>query len=191
MVGGWPAGPAGRAIRWLRRGADLVARAAWDRRDDEGAKAFAAFEEYRDAGPLRTLAAVATALAKSSALIGRWCSRYDWHARAAVFDARISAKVAARSIEDHAAIRIRQAREARRWQELALRSLDAPLDPDAKPMHPATAARIWEMATKGERDAAGIAAKTEVQEDVRIVFGYDDRAELPVVEPEEPTDDDD
>jgi hypothetical protein len=47
----------------------------------ESAKAFAAFREYLDLGPQRSLAAVGKKLGKSQGLMERWSSKFDWPAR--------------------------------------------------------------------------------------------------------------
>jgi len=47
----------------------------------ESAKAFAAFAEYLNQGPERSLAAVAQKFAKSKPLVKRWSARFDWGGR--------------------------------------------------------------------------------------------------------------
>lgn len=67
----------------------------WDRRDNESAKAFSAFEIYRAMGPNeRSLDAVSQKLAKSTDLLKRWSSRHEWVKRVTAFDDSV-AKVAA------------------------------------------------------------------------------------------------
>lgn len=153
-----------------------MTRAAWDRRDDEGAKAYAAFELYRDLMGPRTIAAVAAKCQKSVSLLNRWSQRYEWPARAAAFDAQVSARVAAQSIEDHAAIRLRIAKDARDWQEFSIEARGA-TDPGR--VDPRSAAAIWKAAVDAEFKAAGIADKSEVDTSVRIEFGYDDGPSVP------------
>jgi hypothetical protein len=56
------------------------------RRKGEGAKAFTAFQLYRDMGPQRSLARVGQQLGKSTTLMERWSRRWDWVPRAAAWD---------------------------------------------------------------------------------------------------------
>jgi hypothetical protein len=56
----------------------------------ESAKAFAAFREYLDMGPERSMAAVAKKLAKSEQLIRRWGFKYDWTARVKAYSAHMA-----------------------------------------------------------------------------------------------------
>lgn len=59
----------------------------WDRRDNETAKAYAAFLEYRNLGVQRSLSAVSQKLNKSIMVLARWSSPNDWVARAEAWDA--------------------------------------------------------------------------------------------------------
>lgn len=64
-----------------------MATKAWERRDDEGAKAFDAFTRYLGlpAGD-RSLAAVGQSLGKSTPLMERWSARYGWVERVRAWD---------------------------------------------------------------------------------------------------------
>lgn len=67
----------------------------WDRRDNESAKAFSAFEIYRAMGPSeRSLDAVRQEAGKNPRLIERWSQRHEWVKRVTAFDDSV-AKVAA------------------------------------------------------------------------------------------------
>lgn len=70
----------------------MAARQAWDRLDDESTKAYEAFAVYRDLGVNRRLDDVAAKLNKSTTIMGRWSSQYDWVNRAAAYDDYIEAK---------------------------------------------------------------------------------------------------
>lgn len=58
----------------------------WERMERESAKAFAAFCQFRDLGPDRTLRKVAEMLGKSEQLMQRWSKKFNWHNRALDFD---------------------------------------------------------------------------------------------------------
>src|SRR5712691_12687320 len=65
------------------------APALWDPQPGESAQAFAAFVEYRDLGPERSIDAVVQKLDKSRTLIGRWSGRWRWVKRARAYDAHL------------------------------------------------------------------------------------------------------
>ncbi len=59
----------------------------WTKRPDESAKAFAAFQAYRDQPPMeRSLRRVADALARSHQLIAGWSSKHAWVSRVTAWD---------------------------------------------------------------------------------------------------------
>ncbi len=63
---------------------------AWDCQPEEGPKPWAAFCVYRDMDPAtRSLSRVAKELGKSTALIGRWSSRWRWVGRVRAWDSEI------------------------------------------------------------------------------------------------------
>ncbi len=60
---------------------------SWQQQPGESAKAFGAFVLYRNMEPReRSLQRVASELTKSSSLIRRWSSRWDWQTRVARWD---------------------------------------------------------------------------------------------------------
>jgi hypothetical protein len=97
---------------------------AWERRDDESSKAFAAFSLYRDLGPARSLRAVAEALYGVRARYGvrtveKWSSRFDWQDRVRALDAR-DEMIRRVAIEEHLKTKAadfaeRQVRLRERW----------------------------------------------------------------------------
>lgn len=69
----------------------------WEPRSTESMPAYAAFAEYRDLGPERSLDQVGKRLGKSQALMERWSSLNSWVSRAKEFDSHLdSIRVAAR-----------------------------------------------------------------------------------------------
>lgn len=53
----------------------------FEQKPDESAKAFAAFSEYLNMGPQRSLEAVGRKVGKSKALMERWSKRHNWVSR--------------------------------------------------------------------------------------------------------------
>lgn len=58
----------------------------WDRLANESDKAYQAFSAYRDMGSSRSLTRVAEQLQKSTTILGRWSSQFDWVRRTQEFD---------------------------------------------------------------------------------------------------------
>lgn len=61
-------------------------RLPWERRGNEGARAYEAFARYRDLGPARSVAKAARDLGKSSRTLEDWSSKNDWVERAELYD---------------------------------------------------------------------------------------------------------
>jgi hypothetical protein len=59
---------------------------SWDRQKGETARAFAAFSEYRNLGPERSIEQVSQILSKSVQFLKRWSARWSWVERSALFD---------------------------------------------------------------------------------------------------------
>lgn len=70
----------------------------FEKQPRESEKAFAAFRAYLEMGPQRSIRDVARKLGKSSTLMGRWSSKYDWPSRVATYGAHL-AEVERRAIE--------------------------------------------------------------------------------------------
>ena len=94
----------------------------FEQQPKESAKAFAAFKAYLDMGAERSLEAVAQKFSKSSRLLKRWSSKYDWQARVKAHAAHLS-EVERQAIERVAvekAVEWQQTHEAIRrtaWRE--------------------------------------------------------------------------
>lgn len=80
-----------------------MATKEWERQPDESVKAYEAFSVYRDLGVKRRLDDVATKLSKSTTIMGRWSSQYNWIARVTAYDDYIDRE--ARKKLDREAIR--------------------------------------------------------------------------------------
>lgn len=151
--------------------------APWDMRPDESAKAYQAFAVYRDAGPNRSLADTGQKLGKNLTTLGQWSVKYAWPDRARAFDAEAARRAAAKSLNDHAEVRARQAQLGRLLQAKGADRM-AKLDP--LELAPAEAIRAVDMGAKIERDALGLAVRHEHTGaeggpiTTRIVIEYDD-----------------
>ncbi|KAB2328944.1 hypothetical protein F7731_23615 [Cytobacillus depressus] len=60
--------------------------APYERREGESAKAFEAFVKYRNMGIERSLTKVSQELGKSTTLLSRWSSQWDWVERVKAYD---------------------------------------------------------------------------------------------------------
>lgn len=133
---------------------------AWDRRETESAKAFAAFALYRDMAAGRSIERVAETLQKDHTFLRRWSARHEWVARAAAYDTEVARRASAKAIESDADALARQIEDARLMQiEARARFVEAATD--ASDMSRAEAARVWAMAAKEEREARRLPAKVE------------------------------
>lgn len=125
----------------------------------ETSLAYQAFEVYRDMGPGRTLARVSAVLGKSEAFLSRWSFRNGWVSRAEAFDAEAARIASAKSLNDHAEVRARQAELGRVLQAKGAERM-AKMDP--LELSATEAIKATEAGAKIERDALGIGARVEV-----------------------------
>lgn len=130
----------------------------WNMRPGETAKAYQAFEVYRDMGPDRSLERVGQALAKTRQSLDGWSTRFEWQARVRAFDEAAAAKAAEKALEDAASVRARQAAHAKAIQLRAMQKI-ATMDPGDMSMAEAT--RAWQVGAEAERKALGIAEVVE------------------------------
>ena len=66
------------------------AKMPFEQLPNESAKAFAAFREYIELGPQRSLAAVGQKLGKSKAVMERWAAKFDWTGRVQAHGAHLA-----------------------------------------------------------------------------------------------------
>lgn len=125
----------------------------WNMRPDETAKAYQAFEVYRDMGAGRSTAKVGQVLGKSKDLMDRWSGRFDWVARAHAADEAAAAKRAEGAIESAADVLERQAKHAKVLQLRAMQKFAAVAPED---MTVAEATRAWQVGAEAERKAMRI-----------------------------------
>lgn len=72
----------------------------WERQKGETEKAYEAFVLFRDAGPGRTLIAVARELHKSYTLIRRWNDTWNWSERVRLYDVDVEKAARAQAVKD-------------------------------------------------------------------------------------------
>ena len=147
----------------------------WERQNDEGSKAYAAFCVYRDLGPERSLEKVRQNLDKprTRKWLGDWSVKYNWVERAQAYDDYIERKkreekekAILEMAERHAKLAMAfQQRVAQRLQEI-----------DPAELSPADMARWLDIATRLERLSRGEPTeigKQEMQGQVTQRYEYD------------------
>ena len=96
----------------------------WEQQDNETATAFAAFVIYRDLGlGIRSTGKVSQELGKSTALIHRWSSRWNWVSRCRVYDQELDRLIRERHMSELYQARDRHALLAWEVQEKVLERL--------------------------------------------------------------------
>lgn len=127
-------------------------REPWEKQKGESAKAFEAFQLFRDMGPARTVQAVARQLGKSASLLYRWKGEWEWQERVEKYD----------NEQDRLArIRHNERIEAMREKHLSVsdmiykKVLEALQTIKGKKLTPYQMARLVEVFTKLERVSLG------------------------------------
>lgn len=131
----------------------------WNMRPDESAKAYQAFEVYRDYGPDRSLTRLSRDHGKSIATVTEWSTRHDWQARVRAFDEYVASRAADKAVESAASIRARQAKHAQAIQLRAMQKF-AVATPDDMSIGEAT--RAFQVGAEVERKVMGIDEKVLV-----------------------------
>ncbi len=134
------------------------ARDPWQIVPEESARAFAAFESYRDMGPERSLAKLSAIIGKNVGSLQSWSARHAWQERCRAFDARAADLAAALALEDAATVRARQAKDARAMQAKAIAKIEAS---GSNELSIREATDLWRAGAEAERKALGIADKLE------------------------------
>ena len=175
----------------------------FEQQPGESNKAFAAFSVYLSEGPQRAIESVARKLQKSTAIIGRWSSRWKWNERASAHAGHLAtvereaAEALARSKSAEWLTRQQKLRE-REWEmhekciAAAERGLKTFMEREKAFASLADIARILEVASKLGRMASGLATESvehsgevnvnfraEVAAAVRKVYG--DPVEVEVI----------
>lgn len=134
----------------------------YDPRGDETAAAFRAFAIYRNLGPGRTVAQVAKLLERNPSNLEKWCTRHDWVARAAAFDAVAEVAAADEVLEREITVRVRQAKFARVLQQRAVETLAGTKANPKTPLTNREAIHAFRVGVEAERRALGMADRIEL-----------------------------
>lgn len=139
----------------------MAAKHPWGMRPGETAKAYQAFEVYRDLGPERSLEKACRQLTTGSPLevLKQWSTRHDWQARVRAFDEFVASRAADKAVETAASIRARQAKHA---QAMQLRAMQKFAVAGPEDMSVAEATRAFQVGAEVERKVMGIDEKVIV-----------------------------
>lgn len=106
---------------------------SWERLPGESAKAFEAFDRYCKLGEERSIRKVAQKLNKSTQLLGRWSSQWDWVNRSRDYDNEIKREEIREQKKAYRAMQQRQIAIAVKMQKTALEALKKLSVEDMKP----------------------------------------------------------
>jgi len=123
----WPAGGRGRSGERTERmsggavggASSCEGQAPWERRLEEGPKAYAAFRVFLELGANRSFVAAARQLGKSESLLRRWADRHGWRERAWQYDLSRDREAEALARQELAETMKRQLQDAEHFQNLA------------------------------------------------------------------------
>jgi hypothetical protein len=124
---------------------EATERTAWDRLPTETTRAYAAFREYRDLGPRRTLSGLASVTARNART---WSRRHHWTARATAWDDEVARVEDLDRLDALRTMHGNHSRAARVLQQFALSALQGL---DAETVSAADVARLFELGAKLER----------------------------------------
>lgn len=122
----------------------------------ETARAYQAFEAYRDMGVERSLEKVASGdngVTSGLPVLRNWSAAHDWVARVRAFDEYVASRAADKAVESAASIRARQAKHAQAIQLRAMQKF-AVATPDDMSIGEAT--RAFQVGAEVERKVMGI-----------------------------------
>lgn len=134
----------------------------WERQPDEGVKPWEAFVIYRDMGPDRSIRKVAQQLKKSSTIIGRWSSEWDWQERVAAWEGEQDRLARADQVKKIAEMRRLQAQRGAKMQEKAMEALE---QMEIEKLSPADVVRLMAEGAKLERLGRGDVGEVIEQRD--------------------------
>ena len=101
-----------------------IAEKPWERQKGESSQAFEAFSLYLKMGEKRSLRSLAQRLGKSSALMNRWSSRWNWQERLRAYENDLRRQEIEADRKDRKAMRERQIKTAMLMQKKADEALD-------------------------------------------------------------------
>ena len=101
-----------------------IAEKPWERQKGESSQAFEAFSLYLKMGEKRSLRSLAQRLGKSSALMNRWSSAWNWQERIRAYENDLRRQEIEADRKDRKAMRERQIKTAMLMQKKAVEALD-------------------------------------------------------------------
>ncbi|QCW51459.1 hypothetical protein FE634_15475 [Nocardioides dongxiaopingii] len=131
----------------------------WERQPDETNPAYAAFETYLRAGAGRSVTKVAAECNKSRSLLNRWSARHKWVRRAQAWDADLNREYLGEVIEARRTLAHRHLAVSRTALEKVAAAV-AGIDPSGLTV--AETARLWDLATRTEREALQVPTRVEL-----------------------------
>jgi hypothetical protein len=139
-------------------------RMPWDRQEGETAKAFEAFQIYRDIGPERSQRKVCQKLSKNTRTIADWSSKNNWVERCEKYDVYIDSETQKQKRKDILAMRERHAQTGMDLLAKAAKALQKIPDESIKASE---IAKMIDVGVKIERLSRGestenVDAKTEL-----------------------------
>lgn len=96
----------------------------WERQKGESAQAYEAFVLYRDLGAERSHVKVAQQLGKSTALISRWSSRWNWVERCRAWENARDEQARRAALQKYKDMNARHIKIALQLQQKALRAME-------------------------------------------------------------------
>lgn len=134
----------------------------WERQPGESTKAFEAFDLYCKLGEERSIRKVAQKLNKSTQLLGRWSSQWNWVIRARDYDNEIKRKEIQAEKKAFQAMRKRQIGMAVQFQKKAYEALQSlPIEE----MTPKDIKEFMKLGAEMERANMGLAALEQSREE--------------------------
>ena len=133
----------------------------WGKQKGESRQAFEAFVCYRDMGPDRSQEKVAEKLGKSTQLMSRWSSRWNWVERAGMWDEELDRRNREEQIKARKDMAERHIREAQLFQQKVLERLRE-INPSE--LSPKDMATWFDIAVKVERLSRGEATENMKQD---------------------------
>lgn len=128
----------------------------WDRQSTETSRAYALFAHYRDAGPLeRSYPKVARDFGRKVSTIVTIAQRYNWVARAALWDAENERIKRAATIKELEGMARRQVLAGQLFMSKGLKKIQSLTDDDIALMSTWEAIRLVEVGTRLERLGRG------------------------------------
>lgn len=146
--------------------------APWDMQPSETAKAYQAFQTYRDMGAGRSLEKLGQFFGKTKAAMEQWSVKHGWAERVRAFDAEAARRASEKSLNEHAEVRTRQAGLGRMMQARGAQRIGQ-LDPST--LEAKEARMLAVEGARMEREALGMGGATvaidaAIEQVVTIVY---------------------